>query len=364
MAGDDLVLQLQDKRISGWTRVSVKRGVETCPSSFEIAATSDSPIYEDAVGVREGSPCTVLLGGDIAVTGYLDIVAPAFDNKSHEVRLVGRGKCADLVDCSAEWPSGWIGDTDIVSLATGLCGPYGIAVRLDAPPPERIPAFSLSIGETPWSVLERVARQSGLLLYETETGDLIFTRAGASTAASGFREGVNIEAASVLRSMAQRYSSYECSLTSTRSFGGVNEGSSDPFYAKVQDPNVSRNRRLAIVAEDGNGSLELVKRRAEWEAARRAGQGSAVTLTTSGWRDAAGALWRPNTLASVSIPRLGVVPATLCIGDVDYVRDETGTRTTLTLMPRETFLPEPLQLLPPRAGVEAGSNASPSPFDA
>ena len=345
----DLTLTVGGRSISGWSKVRVTRGVERCPTDFAISATSDSPIYQDAVGIVEGQTCTVSLGGDRVVTGYVDAVQPWYDAHAHEVRVVGRGKCADLVDCSAEWATGQIGNTNLVDIATKLAGPYGIGVTDLAGVGDTIPQFNINIGETPWSILERVARQNAMLVYEDEFGDLVFAQAGSDVAASGFQEGVNVQAAAVTRSVAERFQTYLCSLTSVMQLSDL--GPQDPFFGRQSDPNVRRNRKLYLVAEQVEGAQQLVQRRAAWEMNRRYGRGNMVTVTADSWRDAAGQLWTPNTLATVSLPRLGLHQAQLCIGEVAYVLDERGISVEVTLAPRQAYLPEPIQLQPILQGL-------------
>ena len=345
----ELTLQVGGRLISGWSRIRVSRGVERCPSDFEISATSSSPIYQDAVGIAEGMNCTVTLGGDRVVSGYVDVVQPWYDAHEHEVRIVGRGKCADLVDCSAEWPTGQIGNTNLVDIATKLAAPYGISVQAFAGQGDTIPQFNINIGETPWSILERVARQEAMLVYEDENGNLVFAQAGSDVAASGFQEGQNVQAASVTRSVADRYQTYLCSLTSVMQLSDL--GPQDPFFGAQNDPNVRRNRKLYLVAEQASGAQALVQRRAVWEMNRRYGRGNMVTVTVDSWRDAAGRLWTPNTLAPVSLPRLGLSGTQLCIGEVSYILDERGTRAEVTLAPTAAYQPEPIQLQPVLQGL-------------
>jgi prophage tail gpP-like protein len=348
---DDLTLKVDGQELTGWTGVSVTRSIAQIPNTFSVQATASNPMFRAALGVRDGDACTVSIGGDLVITGYVDTVHAGYRAGDHTVIIQGRGKCQDLVDCSAEWPGCQISGADALEIAQKLAAPYGITVTAPDGAGPAVPQFNISIGEKPTDILELVTRHAGLLYYEDANGNLVLAEAAADDAGSGFVEGQNIQVASILRTRAQRFSEYTCSLLSLDT-SGLFEDKDGLFYFTAKDPNVGRNRKLFIVAEGVQGGLELAEKRALWEASRRAGRGEQVNITTDSWRDGTGKLWTPNSLAPVSSPALNLTDALLCIAEVTYRRAlETGTTAEVLLMPRESFLPEPIQIQPLVGGV-------------
>jgi prophage tail gpP-like protein len=347
---EELTLKVDGKQLSGWQEIEVVRGIEQMPNSFRIVATEASPIYSDAVMVQEGQACTVSLGPDLVITGYIDVVNPAFAEGAHAVQIVGRGKCQDLVDCSAEWKGCQVSGANALEIATKLAAPYGITVKALGDPGPVVPQFNINIGETPAEILELITRHAQLLYYEGTDGNLILAQAGSDKAGSGFVEGQNVQAASAMRSVAQRYSTYTCSLLSMTT-SSLFEDAPGLFFFSTPDPNVKRHRTLYSVAEGVMGGQELAQKRAVWDAARRAGRGFQVRLTTDSWRDGKGKLWTPNTLAPVTLPRLKVKEAGLCIAEVVYRLNKGGRTADLLLMPATAFKPEPIQLQPVLKGL-------------
>jgi prophage tail gpP-like protein len=249
-----------------------------------------------------------------------------------------------LVDCSAVWKGGQISNSNALQIARNLAAPFGINVTALCDPGRVVPQFNINIGESPGDILELITRNEGLLYYEDTAGNLVLARVGTDRAGSGFVEGQNVQQATVQRSMSDRHSEYTCSLVSIPT-GPLYEAHDGLFFGTAKDPNVPRYRPLFLVAESGTGSLDLVKRRALWEAARRAGRGEQVRITVDSWRDGAGKLWTPNTLAPVSLPRLKLKEAGLCIGQVTHrLGLDTGRTAEITLMPKEAFLPQPIVL--------------------
>ncbi len=350
---DDLTLTVGGRAISGWESVRVTRGVERCPSDFDISLSERYPGEAAALVVQPGDACTVSIGGDPVITGYVDRFHPSITASSHTIRVTGRGKCQDLVDCAAEWPNGQITGSSALQIAQKLAEPYGITVRAtQADVGPQIPQFNLILGETAFEIIERVCRFRGLLAYELPDGSLFLTQVGTIAAASGFTQGQNIQEASVEYSMDQRFSEYEALLQSVDVFHDTGDGGN--LLGLAPDAGVNRHRRMVIIAEAGGGGVDVCIRRASWEAARRAGRAFQLTLTADSWRDAAGTLWTPNTLVPLSLPSLKLPPKSWVIGDVTYKLDENGTTADLVIMPSDAFLPQPVLLQPYWADVPQG----------
>ena len=331
--------------ISGWTDIRVTRGIERCPSDFEITMTELYPGQVNTVPVAPGNACQVLLGADVVLTGYVDRVIPSVSEGAHSLRVTGRGKCQDLVDCAAEWPGSQIAGATAVSIATTLASTYGISVSSDVTGLPVIPQFNLMQGETSWEIIERVCRYSALIAYEQPDGSLFLTHVNSpAAAASGFQLGINVQQASVEFSADQRFSEYLAFLQALTPL--VEGGDAGNLLSTQSDIGVLRHRRHVIIAEACGGSLNITNKRAVWEMNRRIGRSQRVSLTTDGWRDSAGKLYQPNTLAHLNLTQLKLPECDWLISEVVYHRSDRGTLCDLVLMHPDAFSPEPLQLLP------------------
>lgn len=341
---DDLTLKVNGTSLSGWTSVRVTRGVERMPSDFDISLTERFPDDASIVVAQPGDKCEVLLGGDVVITGYVNRFVASIDKGSHTIRISGRSKSQDLIDCSAEWASGQISGSNALQVAQKLATPYGISVTATADPGKVIPQFNLIIGESPFDIIERVCRYAGLLAYDRPDGSVVLAQTGSKKAASGFAQGQNAEVASFQWSDDQQFSEYDVFGLSMNTM--FDAGALNTPLAKVADPNMKRHRLKYFVAESGSAGHDLSVKRAYWEAARRIGRAWRLTIRTDSWRDKAGKLWEPNTLAPVTFPILRLRATELCIGDVTYRRDEKGTGAELVMMLPDAFLPQPVNLLP------------------
>jgi prophage tail gpP-like protein len=342
---DDVTITVNGSSLSGWTEARVTRRLDACPNDFEVSMTERFPGQIDSFVVQAGDPCTVSLGADLAITGYVDRFARGYDARSHTLTISGRGKCQDLVDCMAEWPTGQFSNMNALQIAQKLSAPYGITVSCLSNPGPNVPQINLTIGEKAFDLIERFCRFAALLAYEGPDGNLILATTQDTMAASGFVEGQNVQAAHVFSAMDQRYQQYWVFRLATDVLGDLGQGNNLIYQAS--DPNVLRHRRTALILEAGGGGEQITEARADWEAARRLARGFQVTLVADSWRDSAGALFAPNTQAPLSLPNLHLDNVTWTFGEVTYRRAEkSGTTLEATLMDPAAFNPEPILLLP------------------
>lgn len=334
--------------LAGWSDVRVTRGIERLPSDFEVTMSDVVPAEMQAIVVRPGDSFQLYIGQDLVITGYIDKVVPGYSARQHWVKLCGRSRCSDLVDCSAEWPGGQISGANAQVIAQKLASVYGksgegITVTTSITDLPVIPQFNLFLGESAFEIIERISRYSAALVYDLPDGGLHLSRVGTTVATGGVIEGVNVQSAWVEAACDGVYSDYVAMLQSMEVLDDL--GDSGNVYYTAKDLNVNRHRQLVLIAETGIGGLPVLQQRAEWEAARRYGRSLVVRAQVDSWRDGAGVLWTPNTLVPVHLPGLKVPNVNLLLGDVTFtLDDDRGHIAELSLMPPNAFLPQPVQL--------------------
>ncbi|MDP8798324.1 contractile injection system protein, VgrG/Pvc8 family [Serratia marcescens] len=344
---DELILTAGGKRISGWDSVRVTRGIERLPSDFDLSLMDYYPGNDEKQLVLPGDSCTVHLGNDLVMTGYVDRWNPVIGKERHEVRATGRSKCQDLVDCSAEWPNNVISQANALQIAQKLAAPYGITVSSDVNDMTTVPQFTLNWGESSQEVIDRITRWAALLYYDKPDGSLFLTRVGTGKAASGVAQGENIETASFMSSMDERFSDYvgvSMSMTPAMELS-PDSGYSAVTLARAQDPEVAkmRYRNRIVIVESTMNSHGQAQNCIDWEMNRRYGRSRRLQVEIDSWRDKAGKLWEPNTLIPINIPVFGLNNVQWLLAEVTFTRDERGTRANLIMMPKEAFAVQPYQ---------------------
>lgn len=344
------------RSISGWTDVIVSRGIERCPSSFEVSYTEPYADVGDILA-QPGDWVQVKLGGDLVLTGFVDRYMPSYNANQHTVRIAGRSKCQDLVDCAAFIDGGQLLNMTVDKIAAALCAPYGIGVSVAAGTDVGAPIEQVNVlvGETSYSVLELLCRYRALLLYDTPDGNLELAAGGdinqsgpvaigARVASSGFTEGVNVASASLLLAMDGRFSRYDAAYQGLDTLRDIGDGGN--IIAHTYDTTVPRFRYRSIISENVTGGVDVALQRAQWEKAYRLGRSFQVRLVTDSWRDAAGALYEPNVLVDIDLPSLKLSPRRWLISEVTYKKGPQGTSAELTIMPQQAFYQEPIILNP------------------
>ena len=329
----DVILTVNGKQYSGWETININRGIEQIAGTFELSVTEKWSGNNEARPINRGESCTVKIDGEIVITGYVDDVLPSFDSSSHTLKISGRDKTADLVDCSAIYKTGAWTNTSLKTIAEDLCKPFGIGVIFVTDIGEPFKKVSVEQGETVFEILERLARQRGVLLTSDGKGNLVITRASDNRVNTVLKEGVNILSASGTFSNRDRYSEY----IGKGSHVGDNflntEEAAQPT-AKVSDEDVPRYRPLIIIAED-NATIDSLKKRVTWERNVRYGRSTNLSITVAGWKHG-GHLWRPNKLVKVESSLLKANDE-LLISSVNYTLNQSGTVAVLTLKGKEAF---------------------------
>jgi prophage tail gpP-like protein len=349
---DPVTITCNGASLSGWQRVAITRSLDTVPASFDLQITEKYPLIPSVV-ITPGMSCTVSIGGDVVITGYVDRYAASVSGNDHGVRIQGRSKSQDLVDCSAfvgdpGSPTFRVMSDTALAIAQKIAQPYGITIASIAGPGVTIPQFNINLGETSWEIIDRVIRGSKLLCYDLPDGTMRMAQAGTEAMASGFTlgEGGNAEACAITYAMDGRYSEYIGHFLSVTALGDDAGVNSPGVGDVITDTGVPRFRRRYVISEQVQSGMSLAYDRALWERNRRIGRSQVFAVRCGSWRDAGGSLWAPNHTASIDAAALKLASSDWVIATVTYARDENGTHGDLTLMPASAFSPEPVVVQP------------------
>ena len=307
-ATGELTLITGGQRLSGWQAMRVTRGCERMPSDFEVELVEQYPGDPSEIIVAPGTPCEVLLGADRVLTGYIDRYTASISAHDHGVRISGRSMCEDLVDSSAILPNMAVSGGTFLSIAEKLAQPYGITVKSQTQRAgDPFKQFNVTLGETPYEIIERVARYFRVLVYDDTDGNLILADVGASSMASGFSIGDNVQSATSTFTADQRFGTYVAARMNTAIGSDIaaKTGNNGYYIGEVSDPGApttgangkKRLRQLLVVSEQIVDGHDLALSRAEWEMNRRVGRSQVLTVVCDSWRDKNGTLWQPNAFA-------------------------------------------------------------------
>lgn len=339
-AANECLLKIGGQAYGGWTRLEVQRSMEQIAGGFVLQLTSTNPGTDVTVALREGLPCEVYLGKDLVISGYVDDYETDDTDTSSSVRMAGRDKTADLVDCSAIYKTGQWRNVRLEQIVQDICTPFkiSVAVQTGLVTGDVFKRFALEEGEKAFDAIDRACRLRAVLATSTPQGHLLLTVASDTDSGVALVEGVNMKKFNSKHSWRERHS--EITLKGQVP-GDDNESGAQAAHLKAQalDAEINRYRPLVVIAEHGTSSKSLAER-AAWEVKVRMGRGKRGGCTVVGWRTGRdgqeGALWQPNTLVQVKSARMQVDMPLLVVG-CSYQLTEQGRVTDLTFARPEAF---------------------------
>lgn len=333
-------LLVDGKEYGGWTRLEVQRGIEQIAGGFVLQLTQRYPGVDIPMQLREGLACVVKLGDDVVITGYIDDYETDDTATSSSVRLQGRDRTGDLVDCSAIYKTGQWRGVKLQQIVTDIAFPFDIKVVV-APGTdtgEPFKRYALEEGEKAFEAIDRACRLRAVLVTSTPDGNLLITSAGSASSGVALIEGVNMTKFNSKHSWRERHSEV---LLKGQVPGDDQENGAAAAHLKAaaKDAEINRYRPLVVVAEHGTSTKSLADR-AAWEIKVRMGRGKRGGCTVVGWRTGLngqeGNLWQPNTLAQVTSSRMNIDRELLIVG-VTYQLTEQGCMCDLTFARPEAF---------------------------
>jgi prophage tail gpP-like protein len=357
-------LTVDGKVYAGWTELRVSRGLDRCATDFDISVSERWGATDLAWPIKPYSECVVSIGPDPVMTGYVDAYDPMLDHNTHRVRIRGRSRTEDLVDCTPDIQSGQFAGYTLEAIVRSICALFKIDVVVQTDGAAGVIADAkLERSETAWTFIERLCRLAAVLATDDPQGRLVLTRAGATRASGRLVQGENILRAQALTNVSRRFSDYI--VKGQHGIGGATGGGLDlsalvgpgpAAYsgksggavqtgqaARSHDAGVPRYRPHVTIAESqlSQAGMQL---RADWQRAYAYGRAVKLHIDVQGWRQPDGSLWTLNQLVPVTSSYLGVDMDLLAV-EVEYRLDDRGGRVTrLMLGPIEGYTPDPGQV--------------------
>lgn len=334
----DVQLLLNGEIYSGWKSVKIGRSLDMLANTFELTLTDNQAAK--ARTIKLGSPCRIRIDGETVITGYVDRIRPRHNSKSRGIEVSGRSKTADLVDCSLPIDSfGRLQQKNqtLLQLAQFVTGHFGINTSSEVSDLLAITIADISPGQTAFEFIEGHTRQAAVMPVTDPDGNLVLMRAGTTRLDTALILGENIKEGEGEFSHRDRFSSYYFPAQAAGN-DYMNGEESSHIVGRASDASM---RFRPFVLQVDTSSQEDTKRRAQWEANVRYGRSRQATYIVNGWRHADD-LWRPNRNVLVLDEWMGFTGKDgkgewLMIGTVEYLFDERGERSRLTVMPREAY---------------------------
>jgi prophage tail gpP-like protein len=335
------ILKVNGRAFNTWKSITIERSITQLAGSFSFVTANRFAGENEKWNITTGDECSVSIGDETIITGYIDDVDDGYDLDSHDVTFNGRDKTADLIDCPYDVFANVseLHNQTFLQIIEKLCSQSSINVILDSALSSEtalttvIPVYNIETGTMIYEQISTLCLQYGVLSITDGNGNIKITRSGLTKAYDILQSGVNIKANRLNQSDADRYSVYYAEGPS-KSTAFTNKLISE---GKLEDNYIKRNRPFIIlVGEQATG--DTCQKRAAWEARIKAGVSRKVSTQVKGWVQTNKKLWPLNGLVQVVDKKIGINEE-LLIASINLSLDSTGGEVSnLALVHPDTFV--------------------------
>ena len=333
----DIVLAIDGINHTGWKSIAVTLSIESLSGAFQLTMTDkwNNPSgLGSAPQIKPGDKCTLSINGEVLITGYIDAINLSYDANSHSIRVAGRDKVGDLIDCSVIGQSQYK-NLKIDEIITRISAPFGVSVSAKVDTGPIVPVFNVEQGSSAFECVQKLCKMRRCLALSDSKGGIVITRSGDEMLATPLIEGQNILSATGDYDFTARFSEYLCK--------GQRQGTDNldakaiaENFAVVKDANIDRYRPILYIAE-GQANEKDCRERAQFEASIAQGKSRRYRIVVAGWTGADGKLWTANSMVQLTSPLLGVADSLLIVSCL-FRLDDGGELTELELTSREAYL--------------------------
>jgi prophage tail gpP-like protein len=326
-------LIVQGRSYSAWETVAVQRQVaEMIQFRFTASEGSDAIGAFQDIKITPGDPCEIYLAGQLACTGFVTETQRYYDANRHSLLVAGHSMAMDTALGSIMGGSGQFRNQSFTDIAKEVLAPFGVSLNVVGNPAELQKKFEnvqVAYGESPWELLDRLARMRGAYLGDNSKGQLEAVCGLAGGSAGSLIEGKNI--------LEARASVVDYSLVGpVVQVSGQGVGNDQHNMATVAQPvgqaqgQSTRYRPFRMIAELPTWNVADLRRRAQYEIQWRATEWITAEITVTTWLTTGGLLWAPNMTTLIDSPML-LLNEIMGIWSVVYSQDSGGgTRTVIT----------------------------------
>jgi prophage tail gpP-like protein len=322
----------------------------TAAASGQAGRVTDQPSLLNPGGqgqiilqrLKPGDRVDIALAGQLVIeSGYIKIRQSASDAERHGVQVIGLSKAGPIREVSVDIPGGQFRNQTLTAIANKVLAPIGIKFRLENAPAGADTPFPNVIvhdAETPWDLIQRLARNRSVWLRVANNGDLV---GGDGSAGGGvaLEEGKNIIAIQVYIEFP-----WVDSVVAHSQASGSDDLWGRPaaeISAKATIPQGDPGKKVIVHAEEPARANEL-KLRADMEAKAIVAATLRVLVTHRGWlKPGQKALWELGESVTVISPThfpFAGGRMTLRVWGVTYSQDNArGTITQVELVNEATF---------------------------
>jgi len=336
------ILTVNNKLYTEWKSITVYKCRKEAFDYYRFTCSEFAAFAKDlaAQQIRPGDECTVTLGGEYAIGGYVTTRQVAFTEKSHGVEITGKSYTSATVNGAASTKGGELTDVTYTELANKLLQPYGLKFEpKDNISQEKFPRVNVT-GQTVWEVLEKAARQRSIILGTSpkpNEGNIYWGTTPTFSAGQGVvEEGVNMLEGRETLSMEFGSGAYltmaQAAPTPQKWGPEITSAPLGKFASEFASRlGVAPGFKPLVSMAEMPGGQSAASQRSGAENSAISGEQIKVEVVVQGWFNANRVLWLPWNSVYVRSPMLIMDQSLICKSVTFNQDDKGGTRTTLEL---------------------------------
>ncbi|TWD54487.1 prophage tail gpP-like protein [Agrobacterium vitis] len=301
----------------------------------------------------------IMIGRRVVLVGNVDTVNPDLRDGQATVQISGRDKTGDLIDCAAlvDGPAE-LKNVKLEDAVKKIAEPYGLTVKTEVDTGDVFDRYSVDLGETAFSAIEKGTRSRRVLVLSDGVGGIVITRTGKTKAPAPITLPGNALSSSATFSIEGRHSKTMVRGQSERagkSRKSANlDASAAPLTERTEGNGSARDaeRKGTVatgIATDGEikryrpivhlarskADAKAASDEADWRNRTARAKAEEYTHSVKG-HTVDGTLWMVNQMVTVSDDWLEVY-RDLLISKVKFVEDQSGMTTEITSCSPEAF---------------------------
>lgn len=370
-----ITLEVNGLVLSRWMSAQICRNLRDIAGSFQfeyrdsgreaLAFDPDLDPMPRFPVVLAGQPVTIRIDGTVVLVGWIEEVNAFWEAGELRCTLIGRDVTGDLIECAAS-PNGPVEwrNLNALQFAQTICRPFGIKAYTDVSITRTFKVIGIDADEIALTAIEKVARQSALLVVSDGVGGLLLTHGGSTRAPAALTRPGNIQGGGLKANWSERFRDYyvkgqmnrqvirqtqvplfttatdprtgavypvEGSTTAT-----TTESTTVKMTGHAIDPKVMRYRPTVRSVKTQAGAA-TVQEQAEWGLRIARGMAETLIYRVLDWRAGPdNGLWLPNALSNVN-DAFCQMSKDMLISGVTYKFDQRGEYTELELAGRTAF---------------------------
>lgn len=350
-----ITIEVSGDQYENFLSASVNIRLDALTNTFAFTSTSQGGEPLPFLG---GEPCKIFVGGELVLTGFIEVVNVSYDGESHTISVMGRDKTGDLLDSTLDNIPDLRGQSltlkgliEKVLEGSNLSQilvfqqkdldiePFNGAEDIANPEP----------GKSIFEFIEKYARKRQVLLTSNGDGNIVITQSSGITIPDTIQNLIPSNAASVNNNVLKASVSYDTtgrfniykfvsslSPIAANIAGVVDLESLVNQSGGTTDPEIRASRQMILTAETPSSDGQAEKR-AQWEANIRKARGRVYSATVLGFRNTSGNLWQINNLLSVVDDFCGI-SSQMLINSVSFNLDlNQGNITTMSLLNKNAY---------------------------